>query len=132
MLASVRSGHLKKDLSLLLELEQDTSASPAANTLPDPYRFKATDTREPSIRPMQTGSHDQDSEILNRHFQSWTNMRHYYRMYRNASDARVNVSTNPDTDGFGASKRTGSQPYSEAHMCLLYRDKAKGGQWQGK
>ncbi|MFN7343497.1 MAG: hypothetical protein ACK5TA_09190, partial [bacterium] len=45
VIASVRTGHLKKDLSLLLEKDN-------AN-LPAPYQFNVTtDIREPSIRPM--------------------------------------------------------------------------------
>lgn len=82
ILASVRSGHLKKDLSLLFE-------KPAAQ-LPAEYRFTAaTDTREPSIRPMSTDLSSKNPQIAGRHFQSWTNMRHFYRMYRQSSDATV-------------------------------------------
>ncbi len=82
VLASVRSGHLKKDLSLLLE---NDNAS-----LPSPYRFNPnTDSREPSIRPMSPELEDKSPQIPGRHFQSWTNLRHYYRMYRQVSDATV-------------------------------------------
>ena len=44
VLASVRTGHLKKDLSLLFEKDK--------SDLPAPYRFDPGDVREPSIRPM--------------------------------------------------------------------------------
>ena len=80
VLSSTRTGHLKKDLSLLFE--QD------AKGLPAPYRFNPSqDIREPSIRPMSRELADKNAKIPNRHFASWTNMRHYYRMYRSTSDA---------------------------------------------
>ncbi|BCX46263.1 hypothetical protein HAHE_01710 [Haloferula helveola] len=80
VLASVRTGHLKKDLSLLFE--QD------ASRLPEPYRFNSrSDVQEPSIRPMSEELAAKEAVIPNRHFQSWTNMRHFYRMYRDSSDA---------------------------------------------
>jgi hypothetical protein len=80
VLASVRTGHLKKDLSLLFEKR--------ASDLPAPYLFDSrSDIREPSIRPMSPELADKKAVIPNRHFQSWTNMRHYYRMYRSDTDA---------------------------------------------
>jgi hypothetical protein len=80
VLASVRSGHLKKDLSLLFEL--------GGSQLPVPYRFNpGRDIREPSIRPMSADLASKNPVIPNRHFASWTNMRHYYRMYRSRSDS---------------------------------------------
>lgn len=80
VIASVRTGHLKKDLSLLFEK--------SASDLPAPYKFnQGTDIREPSIRPMSPELSAKNPVIPNRHFASWTNMRHYYRMYRTASDA---------------------------------------------
>ncbi len=78
VVTSVRSGHLKKDLSLLFEQPN--------SSLPAPYKFNTNDIREPSIRPMSP-------ELANRpvmpkrQFASWTNMRHFYRMYRSGSDA---------------------------------------------
>lgn len=88
VLASVRTGHLKKDLSLLFE--QDGSKLPA------PYRFNPSrDIREPSIRPMSRELAGKRPRIPNRHFQSWTNMRHYYRMYRAGSDATPTESGKP-------------------------------------
>ena len=44
--ASVRTGHLKKDLSLLFENDNAE--------LPDLYQFNSGDTQEPSIRPMSS------------------------------------------------------------------------------
>ncbi|NNM28303.1 MAG: hypothetical protein HKO57_02185, partial [Akkermansiaceae bacterium] len=85
VLASVRSGHLKKDLSLLFE----------RSPMPDPYRFRrgrggrGGDMREPSIRPMSAELAAKRPTIPNRHFASWTNMRHFYRMYHQNSDATV-------------------------------------------
>jgi hypothetical protein len=80
VLASVRTGHLKKDLSLLLE----------QSNLPSTYRFSTgRDIREPSIRPMSAELKAKNPSIPNRHFASWTNMRHFYRMYRSSSDATV-------------------------------------------
>lgn len=72
VLASVRSGHLKKDLSLLFEL--------APNKLPAPYAYNAGASQEPSIRPMSPDLLAQNPKITARHFQSWTNMRHFHRM----------------------------------------------------
>jgi hypothetical protein len=81
VLASVRTGHLKKDLSLLFEKDNAE--------LPAPYQFNiGTDTREPSIRPMSSEIGGR-AQINGRHFQSWTNVRHYYRMYHQDSDATV-------------------------------------------
>ncbi len=74
VLASVRSGNLKKDLSLLFEL--------APNKLPAPYAYNAGASQEPSIRPMSPDLLAQNPKITARHFQSWTNMRHFHRMYR--------------------------------------------------
>ena len=93
VLASVRTGHLKKDLSLLFE--QDKS------DLPDSYRFDAGDVREPSIRPMSSEI-DGKAELPGRHFASWTRMRHFYRMYRQDSDAlapTINVANSNDGGG---------------------------------
>jgi len=82
VLASVRTGHLKKDLSLLLEND--------SNNLPAEYKFNAaTDAREPSIRPMSPELVAKNPKIPTRHFQSWTQMRNFYRLYRTTSDATV-------------------------------------------
>ncbi|MFK7849957.1 MAG: hypothetical protein AB8D78_03165, partial [Akkermansiaceae bacterium] len=79
VVASVRTGRLKKDLSLLFE---------KPNTeLPDAYRFDSGDVREPSIRPMSPELLAKNPKTPGRHFASWTNMRHFYRMYRQDSDA---------------------------------------------
>lgn len=86
LLTSVRTGQLKKDLSLLFENDNAR--------LPPPYRFNAgRDVREPSIRPMSRDLLAKRPQIPNRHFQSWTNMRHFYRMYRQDSDASRGVTT---------------------------------------
>jgi hypothetical protein len=120
VLSSVRTGHLKKDLSLLFE--QDNSRLPA------PYRFTAGNI-EPSIRPMSPEIKDRP-RIKNRHFASWTNMRHYYRMYRNTSDA-TSPGLDAGTAASGALKWSRSVPYSEAHIPLLYRDATNTSQWLG-
>jgi hypothetical protein len=101
VLASVRTGHLKKDLSLLFEKEK--------GKLPAPYRFNpGRDIREPSIRPMSKELADKNPVIPNRHFASWTNMRHYYRMYRTASDA---APTEPGVPG--ALKWNRNKPFTD-------------------
>jgi hypothetical protein len=90
VLASVRTGHLKKDLSLLFENDN--------SKLPAPYRFSpGRDIREPSIRPMSPELSAKKPSIPNRHFQSWTNMRHFYRSYRSGSDATVGGVGGPGT-----------------------------------
>ncbi|QTN32617.1 hypothetical protein HZ994_09820 [Akkermansiaceae bacterium] len=78
VITSVRTGQLKMDLSLLFE-------KPNSN-LPEQYRFNASDIREPSIRPMSPELRNR-AIMPNRQFASWTNMRHFYRMYRTSSDA---------------------------------------------
>lgn len=96
VLASVRGGHLKKDLSLLFEQSNTTA----------PYRFTmGRDIREPSIRPMSSDLQAKRSSISNRHFASWTNMRHFYRMYRSRSDATIG-----GTGGSGAIDWAGGKP----------------------
>ncbi len=80
VIASVRTGQLKKDLSLLLEK--------GGSQLPAPYKFNpGKDIREPSIRPMSPELAAKNPVIPNRQFASWTNLRHYYRMYRSGTDA---------------------------------------------
>lgn len=101
VLASVRTGHLKKDLSLLFEK--------SASNLPVPYKFNSgSDVREPSIRPMSPELAAKNPVIPNRHFASWTNMRHYYRMYRNPSDA-----TKTEHNKIGALNWNGSKPSTD-------------------
>ncbi|MBK1830408.1 hypothetical protein JIN77_06705 [Verrucomicrobiaceae bacterium R5-34] len=100
VIASVRTGHLKKDLSLLFENDN--------SSLPDTYEFQSSDIQEPSVRPMSADLLANNPTVPNRHFASWTNMRHYYRMYRNDSDATV-----ADTGGKGSLDWTGSQPSSD-------------------
>jgi hypothetical protein len=101
VLASVRSGHLKKDLSLLFEKDKEK--------LPPPYLFNPkSDIREPSIRPMSKELADKKPVIPNRQFASWTNMRHYYRMYRAGSDA-----TPTETGVTGSLKWSGNKPSSD-------------------
>ncbi len=81
VLASVRTGRLKKDLSLLFEKPK---ADLPDGSLPDDpvnYRFSSGDVREPSIRPMSPEIANR-AVLKNRHFASWTRMRHFYRMYR--------------------------------------------------
>ncbi len=103
VLASVRTGQLKRDLSLLFE-KTVTASSP----LPSPYHFNAKDIREPSIRPFSPELAAKSPVIPNRYFASWTNMRHYYRMYRSGSDAT------PTEQGVaGALSWIGSNPYSD-------------------
>lgn len=81
VLSSVRTGHLKKDLSLLFELNNAQ--------LPDRYKFNAAAIQEPSIRPISPDLRTYDPKIPNRHLASWTNMRHFHRMYRSNSDATI-------------------------------------------
>lgn len=99
VITSVRTGQLKKDLSLLFE----------KSSMPAPYQFSAgRDIREPSIRPMSAELQAKKPRIPSRHFASWTNMRHYYRMYRTASDATVG-----ETGGAGSLVWTGSKPVTD-------------------
>ena len=81
ILSSSRTGGLKKDISLLFELN--------SNDLPDTHKYKPNEVREPSIRPMSPELLAKNPIIPNRHFASWTNMRHYYRMYKSSSDAKI-------------------------------------------
>jgi hypothetical protein len=118
VLTSARTGMLKKDLSLLFEL--------SSSSLPAMYRYTSGDAREPSIRPMSSDLIAKGPKVTERHFASWTNMRHFYRMYRSSSDA-----TTGDMGTSGALRWSSSKPYTEAQMCLLYRDRAKEGQWLG-
>jgi len=107
VLASVRSGHLKKDLSLLFE-------NPKAS-LPAGYRFDPGDIREPSIRPMSAEIADR-AVLKERHFASWTRMRHFYRMYRQDSDALALAHASGGTDGSPGLRWDGLKPYSECNV----------------
>ena len=99
VITSVRTGQLKKDLSLLFE-------KPA---MPSPYHFNpGSDMREPSIRPMSAELLAKNPKIPNRQFASWTNMRHFYRIYRSTSDASLG-----ETGGAGALKWAGAKPWTD-------------------
>lgn len=101
VVASVRSGHLKKDLSLLFERP--------GGSMPAPFNFSmGSDIREPSIRPMSADLVAKRPVIPNRHFASWTNMRHYYRMYRTGSDA-----SQTEQGKIGALNWRGSKPFTD-------------------
>ncbi|MFM7182058.1 MAG: hypothetical protein ACKO2G_11420 [Verrucomicrobiales bacterium] len=99
VLSSARTGALKRDLSLLFEQPN--------NSLPAPYRFDtAGAVVEPSIRPMSPEIVSR-ATLRNRHFQSWTNMRHYYNMYRSSSDATIG-----GTNGSGTLNWDSSKPWT--------------------
>jgi type II secretory pathway pseudopilin PulG len=99
VITSAKTGQLKKDLSLLFE---------GAN-MPSPYQFNVgSDTREPSIRLMSADLIAKNPQLPNRHFQSWTNMRSFYRMYR-----RGEPSAPGGTDGAGSLNWNGSKPYTD-------------------
>ena len=96
LLTSVRAGQLKKDLSLLFEQEN----------LPSPYNFRVgRDLREPSIRPFTPELAGKTPALPNRRFQSWTNMRNYYRLYHAGGGG--NSTSTGDASGLSWS---GSQP----------------------
>jgi len=111
VLASVRTGHLKKDLSLLFE--QNKSALPAL------YRFNPSDIREPSIRPMSPELAAKNPKIPGRHFASWTRMRHFYRMYRQDSDAEARSFANGGTDGTAGLNWTGTKPWADSNISTI-------------
>lgn len=112
VLASVRTGHLKRDLSLLFEKGKAD--------LPDRYRFDTDDIREPSIRPMSPEIAGK-AVLAERHFAPWNRMRHFYRMYRQDSDAlapgEVTSSDNPGgTGGSPGLSWDGSKPYTDCNI----------------
>lgn len=117
VLASVRTGHLKKDLSLLFE-------KPKAS-LPDLYRFDAGDVREPSIRPMSPEIANR-AVLKERHFASWTRMRHFYRMYRQDSDAEARAWASGGTRGSAGLKWDGTKPWTG---CNINWDSASSTSW---
>jgi Tfp pilus assembly protein PilV len=103
LITNVRTGQLKKDLSLVFETDN-------AAKLPQRFRFTpGRDEREPSIRPMSQDIARQSGgpSVPSRHFASWTNMRHYYRMYRSVSDASP-----MDTGGKGSLQWDGVKPWT--------------------
>jgi hypothetical protein len=110
VLASVRTGHLKKDLSLLFEKGK--------STLPAPYRFTPGDVREPSIRPMSSELRAKNPKLPERHFASWTRMRHFYRMYRQDSDAEARPFPG-GVDGVPSLRWEGSKPYSSCNVSTV-------------
>ena len=118
VLASVRSGHLKKDLSLLFEKDN--------SELPAPYKFNSGATQEPSIRPMSPDLLERSPKITNRHFASWTNMHQILRMYR-----RDNTTPSRGTGASDSLEWSKSTPYATAQIPLLYRDKTNSNQWHG-
>ena len=111
VLASVRTGQLKKDLSLLFEKSKVT--------LPDPYRFASGAVREPSIRPMSAEIANR-AVLKNRHFASWTRMRHFYRMYRQDADALAPpsnmIARNGGTDGSPGLVWVGGKPVADSNV----------------
>lgn len=109
VLTSVRTGHLKKDLSLLFEGNK--------SNLPTPYRFNPGDVREPSIRPMSPEIASKPV-LKERHFASWTRMRHFYRMYRQDSDALAADWDGSGTSGTPALNWSGSKPWTDCNMCM--------------
>jgi len=97
LMTTPRLGGLKLDLSLLFELP--------SNKLPSRFAFSSSSAREPSIRPMSSELQAKAPKIPGRHFASWTNMRHYYRMYKASSDATAST-----TGGAGSLLWQGSKP----------------------
>jgi type II secretory pathway pseudopilin PulG len=115
VLASVRTGHLKKDLSLLFEKGK--------SALPDSYRFDTGDVREPSIRPMSSEIADK-AVLPGRHFAPWTRMRHFYRMYRQDSDAEAQsfpggTPRSKTENGVPALSWTGAVPWTECNQNTI-------------
>ncbi|SHK01417.1 hypothetical protein SAMN02745181_3036 [Rubritalea squalenifaciens DSM 18772] len=69
---SVRTGALKKDLSLLFE----------GDYLPSKYTYEPGSDYEPSIRPMSPDLWAYQPKVTSRGFASWENMRRFFRFYR--------------------------------------------------
>ncbi|QTN31406.1 hypothetical protein HZ994_03370 [Akkermansiaceae bacterium] len=109
VLASVRTGHLKKDLSLLFEKGK--------SALPEPYRFDPGDVREPSIRPMSPDIANK-AVLYERQFASWTRMRHFYRMYRQDSDAIALKFEEGGTAGTAGLNWDGSKPWTGCNIGI--------------
>ena len=89
--------------------------------MPSPYQFSSGDVREPSIRPMSSELKDHNIIVPSRHFASWTNMRHYYRMYRNLSDATATSGAK----GSGGLSWDGSKPWTDVACAVT------GESWTG-
>lgn len=117
VLASVRTGSLKKDLSLLFEQDK-------AN-LPAPYKFTTGDVREPSIRPMSPEIATK-AVLPGRHFAPWNRMRHFYRMYRQNSDAMALPYASGGTDGRPGLDWIGSKPWTKCNFPIY------GSAWSGQ
>lgn len=117
VLASVRTGHLKKDLSLLFEKPK--------SALPRQYRFEPGDVREPSIRPMSLEISGKPV-LPGRHFASWTRMRHFHRMYRQDSDAEAREYGTGGTGGSPGLRWEGSKPWSDCNVSTY------GSAWWGQ
>lgn len=117
VLASVRSGHLKKDLSLLFERDKAD--------LPERYRFDSEDIREPSIRPMSSDIAEK-AVLPERHFAPWNRMRHFYRMYRQDSDEEARPFDDGGVDGSPALNWEGSKPWADCNVGTW------GSRWDGQ
>lgn len=107
ILTSVRSGGLKKDLSLLLDRNNID--------LPSPYRYETGADWEPSIRPLSSDILAQGAAAPNRPFASWPAMRHYYRMYRSPSDTTLYGGMHTGGTGaqLGSLRWSGTTPYTD-------------------
>ncbi len=122
LLSSVRSGGLRKDLSLLLDRDN--------NNLPAPYRFQAGATVEPSIRPLSSDILAYNAKLPNRPFASWTAMKNYYRMYRTTSDLALYGNTGYHTGGKGNLSWSGSIPFTDVLSTRNFDPSA--GRWTGE
>lgn len=120
LLSSVRTGGLKKDLSLLLDRDN--------SELPPGYQYESGSDSEPSIRPLSSDILAEDAAVPNRPFASWPAMRHYYRMYRTASDTTLWGSTH--TGVHGSLKWDGTNPYTEVLATQDFRPERSN--WTGE
>ncbi|MFK7849842.1 MAG: hypothetical protein AB8D78_02590 [Akkermansiaceae bacterium] len=120
ILTNVRSGGLKKDLSLLLDRNNDD--------LPSPYQFENGANVEPSIRPLSGDILAEGAVLPNRPFASWPAMRHYYRMYRVDSDTTLSGSNH--SGGHGSLSWDGETPYTEVLSPRDFRDTRSA--WTGE
>lgn len=121
ILTSVRSGGLKKDLSLLLDRDNAT--------LPAPYKYETGAVVEPSIRPLSSDILAEDAAVPNRPFASWSAMRHFYRMYRTTSD--TSLYGNMHTGGKGSLSWESDQlPYTTVLSTQNFF--ASAGNWTGE
>ncbi len=126
VISSARTGHLKKDLSLLFEREK--------NTLPDTYSFTKGDSSEPSIRPVSQDLVAKNPVIPERPFASWTRMRHFYRMYRQDSDSLAPEYKNGGTTGNAALNWQGVLPWADCNMNNSFNSRRQiaDGFWEGE